>query len=234
MKWFALAALIILTIGIFSCSDDSPTGTAASTTVTFCATVMAYKCAGPPETHYYSQYSGRPATVTLTRSDSTKFIGQTDTSSVVRMAVDTGDYAITVETFHASPKLIANLHISGDTSGVILLTRIMYDPPDLINATFKYVDTGAVLDTAKERQTLQYLSAQLGNMLDISGSRRRVTGGPTAGPATVTYSGIAITANLPSWKVLLAAHDSIAAHPEQIDSGFTTFGYPVPCIEGNP
>jgi hypothetical protein len=217
-----LIALLLLCLA-FACSDNATAPGGHS--VTFSATVMAYKCGIIEQRYNYAEYTGRTAKVTFTRSDSLKYTSITNASSDIRLRLDTGEYIITIETAYQPPWGQTYMHITGDTTGIQFWTSLSYDPPDSVVATFYYEGDNFVYDLANEHRCLKYVADHIPEPLNLNTAVRVVSEHRDLGYAYVHYLQIAVEGGKYAWRAADNANKVIRDHPDLYPSSFGFTGY---------
>jgi hypothetical protein len=192
-----LLVIALNTLLWLSCSDKSANPQATKAEVS--GLVTAYYCYGDATTLNYALTTGKQGYVALARADGLQYLAVTDRMSEISLTVDTGLYDVVVTTFHMAPDTIFKLHIVHDTSGIEFWSRLDYTPPDSLVMRIEYFPGDSVFTDSEEQHAIGYMVQNLPDSLSFAPAWRSVSY-EEPGHSIVSYVGIALLGNQPSWR----------------------------------
>ena len=219
-----LATLIAATV--FTTCSDNPVNPNDSRLVVS-GVVTVWVCPGWSPIYNYTEYTGKPATVTLTGSDGIAHIVRTDAHSRFSLSLDSGLYSITVSTFHMEPRSYGLINVERDTSAITYRTSYSYSPPDSMQATFFYPTFDTANAEQLERETLAYLSDLMHGVIDIRHATRRLH---ESNGLWVYYDHIVVRVDVPAWRARLIADEIIQNNSSHVPAGFSLLPHYIICM----
>jgi len=241
--------LIVLALGltllITTCSE-SPTdpGTAA----TLSGNVIAYVCTpGDPANDtlnpYYSQQTGRPAYVEMTRLDggaSRTIATLTDMRSHFRLHAFEGQWEVAISTAHSYRRVVDTVDLTADTS-VDYTIRYRFRDPDTLDVHFGYVLSGPGNlydpESPTEMEYIERLNDSIGGRLRPEDALLSVDSFPGINEFYHSYAvplidqsppNWVLTGNLPYWMYSWGSLLPEAAFPQNMYLSVRIFP---PCFE---
>ncbi len=209
-----------------ACSDN-PVNPSKPSLITVSGTVTVWDCPGWSPIYNYTEYTGKPATVTLTGSDGIAHVATTDPHSRFSFSLDSGLYSITLSTFHMQPETYGYLYVERDTGNMELRSVLAYSPSDAMTAYF-YHSTGDTVNVEQfERETLAYLSDQMHGVIDVRQAVRQVS---PSNNGWVYYADIRVRADVPAWRARLIAEEIMQYNSSHFPAGFSIFANYYPCL----
>ncbi len=229
-----------LTLLLTTCSE-SPTdpGTAA----TLSGSVLAYVCtpndaANDTLNLYYSQQTGRPAYVEMTRLDdgsARTVTALTDMRSHFRIHAGEGQWQVAILSAHSYRQVVDTLDLTADTS-IDYTIRYRFRDPDTIDVRFTYVLSGPGNlydpESPTEMEYIERLNDSTGGLMVPDDARFSVDSFPQQNELYHVYAvplkeqtppNWALTTNLPYWIYRWGSRLPSSAFPENMLVSVRTF-----------